>query len=1122
MKKQELNNFFSRPFQMDEWRRSVTDIFGTTEFYRIPREIPLPANQLAEKAYEIGRFETSEGYIVGLYHIQLKPNVRIERNKVSLRKLLRNVYKYEVDGALIVFEQDDKWRLSFVSEIRVIDEEGSARQQITEPKRYTYLLGKDEKVLTPVRRLFDLQQKRQNNPLSLHDILEAFSVEALNEEFYKMIAESFYRLIGGRVRRNRQPFDYGDGMLRLPVPKEGNELIYREFAVRLLGRIIFSWFLKVKKSDAGKPLLPERWLSTEAVKNNPGYYHNVLEKLFFQILNTHPDQRPDTLPENHKDIPFLNGGLFEAIPEDYYKFNRATGLSKYINTVQIPDEWFEHLFNDLEKYNFTIDENSTVDVEVSVDPEMLGRIFENLLAELDPDTGESARKATGSYYTPREIVDYMVEESLSQYIHNRTGIDTERILPLFKLEDNEDEEERKSFEGHEKEQILKALDEVKILDPACGSGAFPMGALHKIVTALQKLDPEAEWWKKRQIEKIPNPAFRRQVEEKLKNATVEYAQKLGVIRNNLYGVDIQPIATEISRLRTFLTLVVDENIDDSATNRGIEPLPNLEFNYVTANTLIKLNKEGNLFENFDEELKELKKLRDDYFLAYGKEKEKLRDRFKDLTNILFKKLVKNYREKQSLDPDSMVYQLSTWDPFSHKSTPWFDPEWMFGVPAFDIVLGNPPYRQIKKGILKKEDYPYSEGKDPGKQNLYKVFIERSVNLSKDPQGLISLIVQSSLLGDLSAKHTREFLLKKNRIVKIVEFPKNPPSKKGKVFKSVLQGTCIVIAERTLLPDYSFEISITNDLYSLKNLSFETIPTQLIFKLYPNTFYIPLVKKGEIPIILKISKRTRSFIHYVENIQQGDINLSTYKEYITNENTNIKLYRGRHIHRFYIDNDTNEFVRYFPKLEKKILYNKNKDFILSQEITGTTDKRRLHFCVLLNTPSNIVFGHSINKTLLKKQYNKYIKLFVLIINSKFLDWIFRKTSTNNNVMGYEIEQFPITENVFDKLFFDNYYDYMSFIYTTSYNLNAQFFENLLDFMVLELYFEEEFHAKDIHILSHIEKEIKPIEHLQSDKEKAAVIREVYQKLSNPDHEVNRQIRRMHEELPDIVGPILGEA
>lgn len=660
----------------------IQSVFGVNNILQCPAEIPLPSNDKAEAAYELGSFNTVDDRVIGLYLVKVKPEVWLERNKVGLRELLRSVYKYDVDGAIIVFEQTEKWRLSFVSDIKILNDEGEIIKQTTEPKRYTYLLGLNEKVRTPVDRLIKLVGKE----LYLNDILTAFSVEALNEEFYKIVQAYFYQLVGGKVGKGNKAKDYGIGILQLP--ESATQEIRQEFAVRLIGRTVFCWFLKVKKSDDGIALLPENLLSSVAVKQHSNYYHNILERLFFQTLNTPMDERLNNLPSGAQTIPFLNGGLFEPNNDDFYKPEKS-GINAH--SFEIADFWFLAFFEELEKYNFTIDENSVTEVEVSVDPEMLGRIFENLLAEIDPDSGETARKATGSFYTPREIVDYMATESLVQYLHYQTAIEQDKLRLVFKMLETTNSE----FSPTEKKAILEALDKIKILDPACGSGAFPMGVLQKIVQALQKIDPEAIWWKKRQIERINNAIVKKQLKEKLETSGVEYARKIGVIQNSLYGVDIQPIAAEISKLRCFLSLIVDENIDESQPNRGIEPLPNLEFKFVTADTLIKLpeDKQRSMFDNF-EELQELEELRGEYIQSYGKTKTRIKEQFLKVQQKIAK-------DQSGLwgDTNSKAYKLGTWNPFGHGKSDWFDPEWMFGLKSgasnqdgyFDIVIGNPPY-----------------------------------------------------------------------------------------------------------------------------------------------------------------------------------------------------------------------------------------------------------------------------------------------------------------------------------------------------------------------------------------------------------------------------------------------
>src|SRR5699024_5291876 len=223
----------------------------------------------------------------------------------------------------------------------------------------------------------------------------------------------------------------------------------------------------------------------------------------------------------------------------------------------------------------------------SVDPEMRARILDNLQAEIDPASGKTARKATGSYYTSREIVDYMVDESLNKYLSKETAIDERRLMPLFKFDTNVEY----SINADEKEELIRALNNVKVLDPACGSGAFPMGILQKMVRVLEKIDPESKRWKDLQLEKIPSAVIRRMVRKRLDDATVEYARKLGIIQHSSYGVYIQRIAAEISKLHCFLSLVVDEQVDEAKENWNIEPLPNLEFKFLAADSLKNLPQE---------------------------------------------------------------------------------------------------------------------------------------------------------------------------------------------------------------------------------------------------------------------------------------------------------------------------------------------------------------------------------------------------------------------------------------------------------------------------------------------------------------------------------------------------
>lgn len=1144
MDKKTLQSILSKPFELSDWRNLLTAVFGVKNFLTKPSEIPLPSNNKANSAFELGSFNTADDRIIGLYLVKVKPEVWLERNKVGLRELLRSVYKYDVDGALIVFEQADKWRLSFVSEIRTFDDEGNITQKITEPKRYTYLLGKGEKTKTPVDRLFSIAGKK----LYLEEIRNAFSVEALNEEFYKIVARHFYQLVGATEGKGAKAITY-DRILNLPIGKpadNASKKIYQEFAVRLIGRTVFCWFLKVKKSDEGISLLPEHLLSSEAVKENSNYYHSILEKLFFQTLNTPMSERWKELPEGCEQIPFLNGGLFEPQTEDYYKPNKTTGFSDHINTLQIPDEWFKSFFEYLEQYNFTIDENSVVDIEVSVDPEMLGRIFENLLAEIDPDSGETARKATGSFYTPREIVDYMATESLVLYLHNQTQIDKELLKPIFKIDSEV------SFSKSDAEKILEALDRLKIFDPACGSGAFPMGVLQKIVMALQKLDPHAKWWKARQISRIENALLRKQVKEKLESTTVEYARKIGVIQNTLYGVDIQPIAAEISKLRCFLTLVVDENIDETKPNRGVEPLPNLEFKFVTADALLQLPPEkdfGGLF-NSNDDLEKLKEIRLDYLQSFGEHKNQLKAEFKRIQD----KIVKQQMKHGVADVNSRAFLISTWKPFSNEKVDWFDPLWMYGVKDFDIVIGNPPYvsapsmvannPEVRQAIINSKNYTTLYQK----WDLYIPFMEKGLQLLCN-SGIFSMIVPYPVTNQTYGKKLRELIVSEYNLLEIVDLNGT------KVFANATVSNCIPFVSKQA-PKVKCVISQINESKVIKNV-FEQNITDLVQD--ANTAVWNLTQENRassqhsefntLGDFCYISKGM--VLNADEKIAKGkftkdDLITDAYdkihcREYI--EAKDIERYKVKNVR--YLEYNTDRVPSKLSRPTFKELYEQPKLMFnrLGNLQVYLDDKTKfLHSDSMFSAVLwKDLFGLE-NKSIAAsvKRYSRLkrdemerlsqqidLKYLLGLLNSKYASVLL------SNLRGGDYHIYPEhIRNIPIKLIpknqqkaIINLVDYIINLHKVNSQANdfvsnlhlIQMFEGVIDAMVYELYFEEDFKKAGIEFMKYAQRDFKSIEG-KSEKEAIAIIEKAYQTLREKDNEIRNNLKLMDIKLADLIMPI----
>ncbi|MEA1969427.1 MAG: Eco57I restriction-modification methylase domain-containing protein, partial [Thermodesulfobacteriota bacterium] len=526
---------------------------------------------------------------------------------------------------------------------------------------------------------------------------------------------------------------------------------------------------------------------------------------------------PDAFLEMvNKVVPFLNGGLFECLDDkdkkiyiDGFSDNMSKTDGK-INDLIVPDYLFfgheektdlsadygtknkgtkeaavKGLINILKSYKFTIAENTPIEEDVALDPELLGKVFENLLASYNPETKTTARKQTGSFYTPREIVNYMVDESLIAHLKNSvSNWDMEEKELDEKLHQLLSFESVNPFE-HNTKEIIHSLDNCKILDPACGSGAFPMGILQKMVHILQKVDPDNEYWQDLQLEKaqretedifvIKNKEEREQrlleineaFDETINNP--DYARKLFLIENCIYGVDIQPIAAQISKLRFFISLVVEQKVNKEKENFGIRPLPNLETKFVTANTLIGIDKpDGELFytKEVQEKEAELKAIRHKLFGAKTKAtKVKYRKKDEELRNEIADILKKGNLPVESAE------QLAGWDPYDQNGvSPFFDPEWMFDIKdGFDIVIGNPPYVQIQKfsGQQCQKDWQAQNFKTFVKTgDIYSLFYEKGNMVLRDG-GILTFITSNKWMRANYGKATRKYFIDCVNIIQII-------------------------------------------------------------------------------------------------------------------------------------------------------------------------------------------------------------------------------------------------------------------------------------------------------------------------------------------------------------------
>lgn len=609
-------------YNREAWQQLLHDIFlNNVSFWRSPKEVKANS-RLAKSALNLGKISLSDGEALAIYEVELSDKVDIERNRAGIRDMLTKDWRDMGYAGAFLFcyrKNESVLRFSYVSETWGFNRNGVYEKLSTNTKRYTYLLGEGRGCRTAIEQFGVLK----NSKLALSDVTAAFSVEALTKQFYKDLYEWYQWAV-----------DPASGVYfpnNTSTEADDREDIETKI-IRLITRIMFVWFIKQKELVPNK-IFDVDFLETilkgfdpnSAVVGN--YYNAILQNLFFGTLNRAIEDEQGnkrkfatnvkkdiktlyryaemfTISEDEviklfSEVPFLNGGLFECLDktktidgvEQSYNYDGFSRNDKkfadgrYRNRAVVPNILFfepeKGLISILSRYNFTIEENSPEEQQVALDPELLGKVFENLLGAYNPETKETARNQSGSFYTPREIVNYMVDESLISYLGN-----TAFVRSLFSPEFVYDKTKEADYKT-----IAEKLKSIKILDPACGSGAFPMGLLNRMIDILCHITPD---------ENI-------------------YEMKLAIIENCIYGSDIQSIAAQITKLRFFISLICNCEKDATKPNFGIPTLPNLETKFVAANSLIAKKKQEshNLFENQEIEptKKELTEIRHEHFSA---------------------------------------------------------------------------------------------------------------------------------------------------------------------------------------------------------------------------------------------------------------------------------------------------------------------------------------------------------------------------------------------------------------------------------------------------------------------------------------------------------------------------
>ncbi len=1034
--------------------------------------------------------------------------------KKQLSEITREINKQRPIPAFILFKYADKLTFSIIDRrLNKKDDNKDVLEKV--------VLIKDINYTNPHRAHIDIlsdisfenikEKFNVSNFVELHlNWLKALSVSELNKRFYTELSNWFFW-----------------AMDTCQLSKDNTVKDNVMFGIRMVTRIIFDWFIKEKGLVSEKVFDKQTYLDllkSEYKEQGDLYYKVVLQNLFFGCLSVPMNERrfrkndsfqgknadynmniyyryesyfkdSNKFLELVKNIPFVNGGLFECLDD---KDNNITvdcftdNVSR--NFLKIPDDIFfledekvvdisshfdgnksyknakvRGLFPILNSYKFTIDETTPVEEEIALDPELLGRVFENLLAAHNPETKTTARKSTGSYYTPREIVDYMCEQSLINYL--KTKVENLNIENLDdKLAELLSYSETHSFNDFEVDELIKAVNEVKILDPACGSGAFPMGLLHKLVHILSKLDPNNEKWKLEQLKNITDPTIIENIEEEFKNNNLDYGRKLYLIQNCIFGVDIQPMATQISRLRFFISLIVDEKVDFEKDNMGIFALPNLETKFVAANTLIGIEsqEEHSLLASMLDDLKnQLKECRKKYFNAKGRsQKKKLRDQDKSLREQII-----NRAKELNFDINKTA-KLVSWNPYAKDiSSDWFDSKWMFNVEKFDIVIGNPPYGLINKRqnkaetiVVTEDDYNFYKNSDKyasattGGINIFRLFIVKSIDLLKT-KGSFCEIFPLAFVADLSAKKLREDILKHHCITSIEAFPERDNEAK-RVFKSAKISACIANIQKSI-PQKEFFIRMNAEPFVELDKEKVYLDYDKIL-LFDSVYYtIPLLSNEDINLLTKVfskGQKLETFAH----CYTGEIDLSLNANLLSLDNNYSEMIKGAIIDRYIKRKKMSQGeIMYLKEAEylkdnnsKKSKHHFNKRIVM-QGITGVNEKHRLKMTII---PEGIYCANSVNYIVFNEDNNDDIYFVLGVLNSKLLDYVFKKFSTNSNVNGYEVDALPIClsdENLKNSIS-KNVISILDITKTENYEedkqkkLSVKIYEDKIDIMVYKLY------------------------------------------------------------------------
>jgi hypothetical protein len=1214
MKERELKDILRKDFDFEvNWKPLFSILFSKVQYFSNPSN-PFSENEKVKSGKQTGIVKLDDDKSIAIFEVEVDDSIRIDRNRQGLREIaIKHIDQNITHGAFVFFYSKNQadYRFSFIAKWSELDlETGEFKKGETKPKRYTYLLGDNEACTTAAKRLLILIEKKDNQNTGIKEIIDAFSVESLNKEFFKTYKEHYERF--WRFIANPD-----NGFRNILLDKDDNkdevkrEKPIRDFAKKLLGRIVFLHFLQkkgwmgcsphTKKWEIGDKQFMQQLFADFSDKSH--FHSQCLTKLFFNTLNT---RRPNDIFEikglngklNGSRVPYLNGGLFDADkPEE-------------VLTIDFPEKYFAELLEFFEQYYFTIDENSPDDHEVGIDPEMLGHIFENLLEE---------NREKGAFYTPKEVVQYMCKESIVQYLNNSFDAKTD----IEKFVRNHIVSETLGIK--DKAVLLnELLDEIKVCDPAIGSGAFPIGILQEIFEAKKFIYPYLK------TNKEFNPA---QV-------------KKDIIQKSIYGVDLEKGAVDIAQLRFWLALVVDEE--------NPQPLPNLDYKIMQGNSLLEsfegidLSKAA-LFEEpkvtlvntllfeepktkyafSDEDRADIKKLISDYFIIedkaekenrrksidrivldhidkslefyenrllieiadFGKRLEGKIERLTEIQKEQYKSKSKEVKEieKRKLQLANRTNARKKLLDFEHtEERPYF--LWhlffmdVFEKGGFDVIIGNPPYIQLQK-MGKDADILQEAGFKTYRRtgDIYTLFYEKGLSLLKS-KGTLTYITSNTWMRTNFGEGLREFFITDSNPEILLNFEDT------RIFPTATVEVNIMVTKKESWNNNLTAVAIKGDYLPGNSINDYLTNKQIVLYDLDKESWI-IVDNDDFAIKNQIVKKGIQLKEWDIEFYRGFLTGLNDAFFIDEEKRNklirieskceeiIKpLLRGREIKKFGY-NFTNHYVIFshngtkedkkkklpakkrievekeYPTIYNHLLQYKDSNSPLVrrdskgnlQTLVDRADQgdhwTNLRNCayldvfdiekiVWLSISDKPAFALDKNKMyvtapayIMVSKCNKYL---LTMLNSKAMEWYLDKVSSStgqgtNQWSKIFVEQLPIPQlNETQRKPFETMAEYMillndpntpQILEHASNEIISQNFEEVLNMMVYELYFEEHMKEKEIDVLQFVN--FPDISKLQSFEEKQDAIQKIYYWLKEKDNPIRNRILVSSTRSPNII-------